>query len=107
MLLDTKMYSFLNVEVQGRILIDSAESVSSPNDSSMLEKHMVRTNAALTTDTSVQIHESSESSVLSLHSRAANFVRTGTLDIFKGRCLIHQYNFLLLIIICWLYIMMF
>lgn len=80
--------SFLNfVEVQEGILIEYAQSTSSPSGSSVMENYISRANGAVATDTSVQKFKSPKSSVSSLHSRAVDFVQTGELDIFEGKCL--------------------
>ncbi|ONK71848.1 uncharacterized protein A4U43_C04F13010 [Asparagus officinalis] len=70
-------------EVKGRDLVESAEYFSSTSGSSMMETYMVRTNDAAASDISVQVCSSSESFIACLHSRAANFVETGKLDVFE------------------------
>ncbi|XP_020260916.1 protein PTST, chloroplastic-like isoform X3 [Asparagus officinalis] len=71
-------------EVKGRDLVESAEYFSSTSGSSMMETYMVRTNDAAASDISVQVCSSSESFIACLHSRAANFVETGKLDVFEA-----------------------
>lgn len=70
-------------EVQNEILLDSAESVTSSSGDSVMKKYLVGTNGAVASGTSLQIFKPSESSIRSFHSKAANFVQTGKLDVLE------------------------